>query len=173
MPVKLHADQLTANGGAGLAARYQALSADHVEYISEESVKTMAEQGTVAVLLPGAFYFLRETKKPPIELFRRYRIPMAIASDSNPGTSPTVSLLLMLNMACTLFGLTPEEALLGVTQHAAKALGLAATHGTLEVGKAADFILLEINHPIELAYMIGFNPCAAIIKQGTLIANNL
>lgn len=173
LPVKLHADQLTDNGGAALAAKYQALSADHLEFTSEASIQAMSHAGTVAVLLPGAFYYLRETKLPPIDLLRRYKVAIAIATDCNPGTSPCTSLLLMLNMACTLFRLTPEEALRAITQNAAKALGLEQTHGTLEIGKVADLILWEINHPAELAYQIGFNPCAALIKDGTMIANNI
>jgi len=173
LPVKLHADQLTNGNGAALAAAHQALSADHLEFTSEESVIKMAQAGTVAVLLPGAFYFLRETKLPPIELLRKHKVPMAIATDCNPGTSPTTSLLLMLNMACTLFRFTPEEALAGVTKHAAQALGLAQSHGTLEVGKTADLVIWDIEDPAELAYGIGFNPCAAIIKTGSVIVNNL
>lgn len=173
LAVKLHADQLSDGGGAALAAHNQALSADHLEFTSETSVRAMAEAGTVAVLLPGAFYFLRETKLPPIELLRQYQVPIAIASDCNPGTSPCTSLLLILNMACTLFRLTPEEALRGVTLNAAKALGLEKTHGTLEVGKTADLILWEINHPAELTYRMGFNPCSALIKDGAMIANNM
>lgn len=171
LAVKLHADQLSDGQGGALAANHQALSADHLEFVSEESVRAMAAAGTVAVLLPGAFYFLRETKKPPIDLFRQYKVPMALASDCNPGTSPITSLLLMLNMGCTLFGLTPEEALLGITKHAAQALGLGKTHGTLEVGKEADFVIWQIDHPAELSYNIAFNPCVGIIKSGNIVAS--
>jgi imidazolonepropionase len=170
LAVKLHADQLSDLDGAALAARFQALSADHLEYSSEDGVGAMAKSGTVAVLLPGAFYFLRETKLPPIEAFRRHGVPIAIATDCNPGSSPATSLLLMLNMACTLFRLTPEEALAGVTRNAAKALGLGATHGTLEVGKAADFSVWEIGRPGELAYRIGFNPLRMSVQGGEEIA---
>ena len=126
----------------------------------------MADAGTVAVLLPGAFYFLRETRKPPVELFRRHGVPMAIATDSNPGSSPVTSMLLMLSMACTLFNMTPEEALAGVTRHAARALGRTESIGTLEAGKRADFVVWDIDHPAELAYRIGFNPCHRVIKSG-------
>jgi imidazolonepropionase len=168
LPVKLHAGQLSDQGGAQLAARYGALSADHLEYVGETGVAAMAEAGTVAVLLPGAFYTLRETRVPPIELFRRYQVPIAIASDSNPGSSPALSLLLMLNMACTLFRLTPEEALAGVTRYAARALGLAADYGTLEVGKAADFVVWDIDRPAELAYWLGHNPCRQVIRGGEI-----
>ena len=166
LPVKLHAEQLSDLGGAALAARYGALSADHLEYVSEDSVKAMADAGTVAVLLPGAFYFLRETRKPPVDLFRDHGVPMAIATDSNPGSSPVSSLLLMLNMACTLFAMTPEEALAGVTRHAAAALGVGDTVGTLEPGKRADFVLWDIETPAELSYRIGFNPCFQVVKAG-------
>ena len=166
LPIKLHAEQLSDLGGTALAARFGALSADHLEYVSEPSIEAMAESGTVAVLLPGAFYFLRETRKPPVDLFRRHNVPIAIATDSNPGSSPVSSLLLMLNMACTLFQMTPEEALTGVTRHAAAALGRADKVGTLEAGKQADFVLWEIDQPAELAYRIGFNPCYQVIKSG-------
>jgi imidazolonepropionase len=166
LPVKLHADQLSDLGGAALAARFGALSADHLEYTSEEGVAAMAAAGTVAVLLPGAFYFLRETRLPPIAALRQAGVPIAIASDCNPGSSPVTSLLLMLNMACTLFRLTPEEALAGVTRHAARALGLQASHGTLEVGKSADFAVWEIERPAELAYRIGDNPCVVAVQAG-------
>lgn len=169
MPVKLHAEQLSDMGGAALAARFAALSADHLEYVSEASVEAMAQAGTVAVLLPGAFYFLRETRKPPVELLRRHGVPIAIATDSNPGSSPVSSLLLMLNMACTFFHMTPEEALAGVTRHAATALGKAASTGTLEAGKQADFVEWDIEQPAELAYRIGFNPCRRIVKNGRVI----
>lgn len=165
LPVKLHAEQLSDLGGAQLAARYHALSADHLEYVSEDGVKAMAAAGSVAVLLPGAFYFLRESKRPPVELFRRYGVPMAVATDSNPGSSPVCSLLLMLNMACTLFRLTPEEALAGATRNAAQALGMGAI-GTLEVGKKADFVVWDIEYPAELAYRLGYNPCHRVIKDG-------
>jgi len=170
LPVKLHAEQLSDQGGAELVARFGGLSADHLEYLGEAGVRAMAEAGTVAVLLPGAFYFLRETQAPPIELFREHGVPMAIATGSNPGSSPAVSLLLMTNMACTLFRMTPEEALLGVTAHAARALGLGTSHGTMEVGKAADFVLWDIARPAELAYAIGANPCAGVVRAGQVVA---
>ena len=166
LPIKLHADQLSDLGGAALAARYGALSADHLEYTSENGVSAMAESGTVAVLLPGAFYTLRETKLPPIEAFRNHHVPIAIATDFNPGSSPTPSLLLMLNMACTQFRLTPEEALAGITRNAARALGLGDDRGTLEKGKRADFVLWDIEHPAELAYWYGYNPCAGVVRGG-------
>ena len=172
LPVKLHADQLSDQGGAALAARWGALSAEHLEHTSEEGVAAMARAGTVAVLLPGAFYFLRETKLPPIEAFRRHGVAIAIASDCNPGSSPALSLRLVLNMACTLFRLTPEEALAGVTREAARALGLAGEIGTLETGKAADVALWDVARPAELAYWIGGGAAptvwrGGIITQGT------
>jgi imidazolonepropionase len=166
LPVKLHADQLSDLSGAALAAEFKALSADHLEYTSPAGVSAMARAGTVAVLLPGAFYFLREKQLPPIEALRKAGVPIAIASDNNPGTSPVTSLLLMLNMAATEFRLTPEEALAGVTRSAAAALGLGASHGTLEVGKAADFAIFAIDRPAELAYRIGFNPCVGRVRAG-------
>ena len=166
LPVKLHADQLSDSGGAGLAARFGALSADHLEYTSQDGITAMAEAGTAAVLLPAAFYFLRETKAPPIEALRAARVPMALATDCNPGSAPVTSLLLVLNMACTLFRLTPEEALAGVTRHGARALGLGESHGTLEVGRAADLAVWNIAQPAELAYRIGFNPLAYAVKGG-------
>lgn len=171
LPVKLHADQLSDLGGAALAAHYRALSADHLEYVSEDGVKAMADADTVAVLLPGAFYYLGAAKKPPVDLFRRYGVKLALATDSNPGTSPVCSLLLMLNMGCALFQLTPEEALAGVTRNAAKALGQENRLGTLEVGKNADFVLWDIEQPAELAYRFGFNPCHRVIKDGTPISS--
>ena len=166
LPVKLHADQLSDLSGAALAAEFGALSADHLEYTSAAGVAAMAGSGTVAVILPGAFYFLREKQLPPIEAMRKAGVPIAIASDCNPGSSPATSLLLMLNMAATLFRLTPEEALAGVTRSAAAALGLAASHGTLEVGKAADFAIFAIERPAELAYRIGANPCVGRVLAG-------
>jgi imidazolonepropionase len=169
LPVKLHADQLSDSGGAALAARHGALSADHLEYAGGDGIAAMAKAGTVAVLLPGAYYFLRETKLPPIETFRQAGVPIAIATDSNPGSAPVTSILLMLNMACTLFRLTPEEALLGATRHSAKALGMAETHGTLEPGKAADFAVWDIDRPAALAYRIGFNPLAFAVKGGAVV----
>lgn len=166
LPVKLHADQLSDLGGAALAAGYNALSADHLEYTSEQSVQAMATSGTVATVLPGAYYFLRESQKPPVELFRRYGVPIAIATDSNPGTSPLTSLLLTMNMAATLFGLTVEECLLGSTRVAAKALGIQNDAGTLEVGKRADFAIWDIGEPAELVYRIGFNPLYQRVWRG-------
>ncbi|WP_439886557.1 imidazolonepropionase [Pseudomonas sp. MBLB4123] len=166
LPVKLHAEQLSSLHGASLAARYGALSADHLEFIDESDVQAMAAAGSVAVLLPGAFYFLRETQLPPIETLRRHGVAMAIASDLNPGTSPALSLRLMMNMACTLFRLTPEEALAGVTLHAARALGLAASHGSLEVGKVADFVAWDIRHPAELAYWLGGELPTRVVRHG-------
>jgi len=169
LAVKLHAEQLSDLQGAALAAKYDALSADHLEYVTEEGIKAMAESGTAAVLLPGAFYFLRETRVPPIDLLRRYEIPIAISTDCNPGSSPVVSLLLMLNMACTLFRLTPEEALAGITRNGAKALGLLNTIGTLEEGKDADFVIWDISEPAELAYNIGANHLKHVVRKGELI----
>ena len=166
LPVKLHADQLSDLGGAALAAKYHALSADHLEYASEQGVEAMARAGSVAVLLPGAFYFLRETKLPPISALRHNHVPIALATDHNPGSSPLSSPLLAMNMACTLFRFTPEEALAGFAINAARALGMQATHGTLEIGKAADFALWEIDSPAELAYAIGANPCAGRVRSG-------
>ncbi|MFS2223370.1 imidazolonepropionase [Pantoea sp. B65] len=165
LPVKLHAEQLSSLGGSALAARFNALSADHLEYASESDVQAMAQHGTVAVLLPGAFYLLRETQRPPVELFRQYQVPMALASDANPGTSPALSLRLMLNMACTLFGFTPEEALAGVTLNGAKALGLEKSHGTLESGKVANFVHWPLARPAELVYWLGGQlPCQVIYR---------
>jgi imidazolonepropionase len=165
LPVKLHAEQLSDTGGAALAARFGALSCDHLEWLSEEGAHAMAQTGSVAVLLPGAFYFLRETRLPPIELLRTHGVPMAVSTDCNPGSSPCTSLLLMLNMACTLFRLTPQEALAGVTRHAARALGL-ADRGVLAPGRRADFVLWDVGRPAELAYAFGRNPCLATFVQG-------
>ena len=170
IPVKLHADQLSDLGGAALAAKYGALSADHLEYTSEAGMEAMAKAGTVAVLLPGAFYFLREQQLPPLEALRRHGVPIALATDNNPGSSPLTSLLLTMNLACTLFRLTPEEALAGVTRHGARALGMQATHGTLETGRQADFALWKINSPAELAYAMGANPCLGTARQFTASA---
>ena len=167
LPVKLHAEQLSDQSGAALVARYKGLSADHLEWLSESGVRAMAEAGTVAVLLPGAFYFLRETRVPPIGALRAAGVAMAVSTDCNPGTSPMPSLLTAMNMACTLFRLTPEEALCGTTRHAAAALGLSSKIGTLAVGKQADFALWAIERPADLSYMLGFNPCTAVVKDGT------
>lgn len=157
LPVKLHAEQLSNLGGAKLAASYNALSADHIEYLDEDGIVAMAQAGTTAVILPGAFYTLRETQAPPIDALRRHHVPMALATDVNPGSSPLTSLLLAMNMGCTLFRMTPEEALAGVTRNAARALGLADC-GTLEAGSRADLAVWDVQHPAELAYRIGFNP---------------
>jgi imidazolonepropionase len=165
LPVKLHAEQLSDSGGAELAAGYGALSSDHLEWLGESGARAMARAGTVAVLLPGAFYFLRETRVPPVDLLRRHGVPIAISTDCNPGSSPCTSLLLMLNMACTLFRLTPEEALAGVTRHAARALGL-ADRGVLAPGLRADFVLWDARSPAELAYAIGLNPRRATFVEG-------
>jgi imidazolonepropionase len=166
LPVKLHADQLSDLGGAALAARYRALSADHLECASAQGIEAMAKIGTVAVLLPGAFYFLGETRVPPVAALREAGVPMAIASDCNPGSSPVQSLLLMLSMACRFFGLTPHEALAGVTRNAARALGLTEDRGTLETGRRADLAIWDIDSPVDLAYAIGARPCTGIVKDG-------
>jgi imidazolonepropionase len=158
IPVKLHADQLSDLDGAALAARYGALSADHLEYTSDTGAAAMAQSGTVAVILPGAYYFIRETRKPPIDAFRKHGVAMAVATDNNPGTSPLTSLLLTMNMAATLFHMTVEECIAGVTRNAAKALGLQAETGTLEAGKWADLAIWDIDRPAELVYRMGFNP---------------
>ena len=157
LPVKLHAEQLSDSGGAQLAARYGALSCDHLEWLSNAGIEAMAQAGTTAVLLPGAFYFLRETRLPPISQLRAAGVPMAISTDCNPGSSPCTSLLLMLNMACTLFRLTPEEALCGVTRNAARALGL-QDRGVLAAGMRADFVLWDVASPAELSYAFGSCP---------------
>ncbi|GAA2864244.1 imidazolonepropionase [Aminobacter niigataensis] len=166
LPVKLHADQLSNLGGAALAARYGALSADHLEYTDEAGSAAMAKAGTVAVILPGAFYFIRETKKPPLDLFRKHGVKMAVATDNNPGTSPLTSLLLTMNMAATLFAMTVDECIAGVTREAARALGLQAETGTLEAGKWADLAIWDIESPAELVYRMGFNPLHARIWRG-------
>ena len=157
LPVKLHAEQLSDLGGAKLAASYGAMSADHIEYLGDDGVQAMAKAGTVAVLLPGAFYTLRETQLPPVESLRKHGVPIAIATDANPGSSPLTSLLLTMNMSCTLFRMTPEEALAGVTRNAALALRLEGC-GTIETGQRADLSIWDVSHPAELAYRIGFNP---------------
>lgn len=166
LPVKLHAEQLSDQGGAALAANYKALSADHLEHVSDAGIAAMAKAGTVAVLLPGAFYMLNETKKPPIAALRKAKVKMAIASDCNPGTSPITSLRLILNMGCVLFGLTPEEALTGVTRHAAAALGMGSEAGQIKEGMIADLALWDIAHPDELSYDAGGNLCYGVIKNG-------
>jgi imidazolonepropionase len=166
LPVKLHADQLSNLHGAALAARYDALSADHLEYTDETGVAAMAQAGTVAVLLPGAFYVLRETQLPPVDVFRRHKVPIAIATDCNPGTSPITSLLLTMNMASTLFRLTVEEAIAGVTREAARALGRLSEIGTLEAGKACDLAIWDVERPAELVYRLGLNPLHARVRNG-------
>lgn len=165
LPVKLHAEQLSDQGGAALAAEFGALSCDHLEYLGDDGVAAMARGGTVAVLLPGAFYFLRETRLPPIDALRAAGVPIALATDHNPGSSPGLSLLLMLNMACTLFRLTPEEALRGLTVYAARALGL-ADRGRLVAGQRADFCVWDVAHPRELAYFFGRNPLRRTVVGG-------
>jgi imidazolonepropionase len=163
LPVKLHAEQLSNLGGAALAANYGALSADHLEYLDEAGVQAMAKSGTVAVVLPGAFYTLRETQFPPLNSLRKAGVPLAIATDCNPGSSPLTSILLCMNMACTLFRMTPEEALSGVTRVAAQALGIGHEVGTIEIGKKAEFAVWNVDQPAELAYRIGYNPLAEML----------
>ncbi|MGE0723239.1 MAG: imidazolonepropionase [Alphaproteobacteria bacterium] len=169
LPVRAHTDQYSAGGGAEVVARSGGLSADHLEYVSRPGVRAMAEAGTVAVMLPGANYTVREQQIPPIDWFREDGVPMAVATNCNPGTSPATSILMMLNMACTLFRMTPEEALAGATRNAALALGLQADRGTLEVGKAADLVVWSIDSPGELAYRIGYNPCHHVVRAGAVI----
>ena len=166
LPVKLHADQLSNLHGAALAARYGALAADHLEYTDEEGAIAMAKAGTVAVVLPGAFYFIRETQKPPIDLFRKHGVHLAIATDCNPGTSPLTSILLTMNMSATLYSMTVDECVAGVTREAARALGLANEIGTLEAGKWADLAIWDVDSPAELVYRIGFNPLHARVRRG-------
>ena len=171
--VKMHAEQLSNIGGTELAARYRALSADHLEYLDEAGVVAMKEADMTAVLLPFAFYFLRGKQLPPIELLRQYQVPVALATDSNPGTSPVTSILQVLNMACTLFRLTPGEALAGVTRHGARALGKMDVHGLLAVGRLADFCTWDIETPAELAYWSGLNPCRGVVRHGRIVHGNV
>ena len=172
LPVKLHAEQLSNLGGAKLAARFKAMSVDHIEYLDEEGVESISNSGTVAVLLPGAFYYLREKQAPPVAALRQHKVLIAIATDLNPGSSPVHSLLATMNMACVLFGLTPEEALCGVTANAARALQL-KDRGTIAVGQKADLALWDVKRPGDLAYPLGFNPLAAVIRNGELIKGTL
>jgi imidazolonepropionase len=169
LPVKLHAEQLSNSGGAELAAKYHALSADHLEYLDETGVQAMAASGSVAVLLPGAFYMLRETQKPPVQLLRDYQVPIALATDINPGSSPVLSARLMMVLGCQEFGLTPEEALRGMTINAAKALGKSDSVGSLQIGKAADLAIWDVQQPSELAYWLGGNKAESVIKAGSCI----
>ena len=166
LPVKLHAEQLSDQGGAALVAHHHGLSADHLEWLSPHGIRAMAEAGTVAVLLPGAYYFLRETRLPPVQALRDAGVRIAVSTDCNPGTSPMPSLLAAMNMACTLFRLTPQEALAGTTRHAAAALGLAARIGALSVGRTADCALWAIDRPADLCYSLGYNPCRSVINAG-------
>lgn len=172
LPVKLHAEQLSNLGGAKLAARYNALSVDHIEYLDEDGVAAIAQSGTVAVLLPGAFYYLKEKQHPPVAALRTHKVPIAIATDLNPGSSPVHSLLAIMNMACVLFGLTPEEALHGVTANAARALGF-KDRGVIAPGMKADFVLWNAERPGDLAYPLGFNPCAAVIRNGEIVRGRI
>lgn len=171
LPVKLHAEQLSDMGGAALAARYGALSCDHIEHLNAEGIAAMKASGTVGVLLPGAYYFLRDTHLPPIAALRTAGVPMAISTDHNPGTSPALSLLLMMNMACTLFRLTVPEALAGVTRHAAQALGLQHSHGKISVGQPANFVLWPLQDVSELAYWMGQRPACKVVRQGRIAVN--
>ena len=168
LPVKMHAEQLSLMGGAALAAKHHALSADHLEFLDEAGAIAMREAGTVAVLLPGAFYFIREKQLPPIDLLRHHGVPIALATDSNPGTSPSTSLLLMLNMGCTLFRLSVAEVLAGVTRHGAKALGHAEVNGEITVGAKADFVAWDIETLAELAYWTGLDRCALVVRHGAV-----
>jgi imidazolonepropionase len=170
LPVKLHAEQLSDQRGAELVARYKGLSADHLEHLTADGIAALAASGTVAVLLPGAYYFLRDTTPPPVAALRAAGVPMAVATDNNPGTSPMTSLLLAMNMVCTLWRLTPLEALAGCTVHAARALGRQHDIGTLEVGKRADFALWNIARPADLSYSFGYNPCRGVVNGGVLRA---
>ena len=169
LPVRLHADQLSNSHGARLAAEFSALSADHLEYTDEAGVRALKQAGTVAVLLPGAFYFLKEQQRPPVNLFRKHQVPMALASDCNPGSSPVESLLLILNMGCVLFGLTPREAVAGVTVHAAKALGY-ADRGVLAAGKRADFAVFEVESLAQLCYPVGARTPSMVVQAGNLVS---
>ncbi|WP_370973488.1 imidazolonepropionase [Enterobacter wuhouensis] len=169
IPVKGHVEQLSNLGGAALVSRYKGLSADHIEYLDESGVQAMAQSGTVAVLLPGAFYFLQERQRPPVAQLRKYGVPMAVATDYNPGTSPFASIHLAMNMACVQFGLTPEEAWAGVTRHAAKALGRGETHGQLRAGYVADFIVWDAHNPVEMVYEPGRNPLFQRVFRGTAV----
>ena len=169
LPVKLHAEQLSDMGGAALAARYGALSCDHIEHLSQVGIDAMRDAGTVAVLLPGAFYTLRDTTVPPIAALRAAGVPMAVSTDHNPGTSPALSLLLMVNMACTLFRLTVPEAIDAVTVHAARALGLQTTHGSIGVGMPANFVLWDVREAAELAYWFGQRPVRSVVRQGRVV----
>jgi imidazolonepropionase len=170
LPVRLHADQLSNLHGAALAARFHALSADHLEYADEDGIAAMARAGTLAVVLPGAFYFIREKQRPPIDAMRRHGVPIAIATDCNPGTSPLTSLLLAMNMAATLFRLTVDECIAGVTRNAARALGLFEQTGSLDTGKACDLAIWDIERPAELVYRMGFNPLHARVWRGAIDA---
>lgn len=173
LPVKLHAEQLSDMGGASLAARYGALSCDHIEHLSADGIAAMQQAGTVAVLLPGAYYTLRDTHMPPIAALRAAGVPMAVSTDHNPGTSPALSLLLMVNMACTLFSMTVPEALAGVTRHAAQALGLQATHGRIALGCPANFVLWPLADASELAYWLGQRPACSVVRQGRLAVDGM
>ena len=166
LPIKAHAEQLSDSGGALMAAGRGALSVDHLEYLAADDVPRLAASGSVAVLLPGAFYVLRETQLPPLDALRAHRVPIALASDANPGSSPIHSLLLVMNLACTLFRLTPAEALRGVTLNAARALGMDADIGSLEIGKQADLVLWDVTRPAMLSYRVGVNPCAGVMQAG-------
>jgi len=172
LPIKVHAEQLSNLGASELAANYNALSSDHIEFLDEAGIKAMKTSGMTAVLLPGAFYFLRETQLPPIDLLRKYQVPMAIATDANPGTSPIHNIHLMLNMACTLFRLTPSEALAGITCYGAKALGLSESKGQLAVGFDADIALWNIAQPAELCYQFGVNPLSRLMQGGQQVLTN-
>ncbi|MCE2879614.1 MAG: imidazolonepropionase [Comamonadaceae bacterium] len=173
LPVKLHAEQLSDMGGSALAARYGALSCDHIEHLSDPGIAAMHRAGTVAVLLPGAYYTLRETQLPPIAALRRAGVPMAVSTDHNPGTSPILSLLLMINMACTLFRLTVPEALAGVTRNAAQALGLSASHGQIGIGRPANFVLWPLSDVAQLAYWVGQRPACSVVRQGRLAVDGM
>ena len=173
LPVKLHAEQLSDMGGSALAARFGALSCDHIEHLSAEGIAAMRQAGTVAVLLPGAYYTLRDTHLPPIAALRAAGVPMAVSTDHNPGTSPVLSLVLMMNMACTLFRLTVPEALAGVTRHAAQALGLQATHGSIAVACPANFVLWPVGDVAELAYWLGQRPACSVVRQGRLAVDGM